>query len=94
MRRVKSTPDKLKENRKRDDFLKQESLEKFQRTVNHLFSGNDGKEFLKSFKKVCGVDSMPKDTSPNSLYIEHGKRSVWFELIEPYIDRSILKDLI
>ncbi len=61
--------------------------------INRLFSSDDGKYFLNKLKRACGLNLFDKEINPAKLIEDAGRRKVWFELIRPYLDVSIQREL-
>ena len=74
-------------------LLLKEEQEDYRNAINRLFASEDGKFFLNKMKRSCRLNSFDKDINPAKLIEDRGCRSVWFELIYPYLDKNILKEL-
>lgn len=92
----KDTIDKMlekKQAQERQQLMLKEEQEEYRNAINRLFSSPDGKFFLNKLKRACGLNSFDKDINPAKLIEDAGRRKVWFELIRPYLDKTILSEL-
>lgn len=88
--------EKMTEQRKKqkeDELRIKEEEEQFRVSMNRLFASEDGKLFLNKLKRVCALNSFDKEINPAKLIEDAGRRKVWFELVRPYLDKSILMQL-
>ena len=88
--------DKMLEKReaaKKQELTLKEEEEDYIITINRLFASDDGKYFLNKLKRACGLNLFDKEINPAKLIEDAGRRKVWFELIRPYLDKNILREL-
>ncbi len=83
---------KREEEKQRTLRLKEEE-EEYRLVINRLFASEDGQYFLNKMKRACGLNSFDKEINPAKLIEDRGRRAVWFELIRPYLDKTILMQL-
>ena len=84
--------DKLKAQKKQQDILEAEQKE-YSDAINRIFASDDGKFFLNKMKRACAVNSFDKEINPAKFVEDNGRKKVWYELIYPYIDKEILREL-
>lgn len=70
-----------------------ELMEEYINAMNRLFASSDGKFFLNRLKRACGINSFDKELNPAKLVEDRGRRSIWFDLIQPHLDINILREL-
>lgn len=88
--------DKMTQKRKEQKELElriKEEEEEYRIVINRIFASDDGKYFLNKLKRSCGLNTFDKEINPAKLIEDRGRRAVWFELIRPYLDKSILMQL-
>ena len=71
----------------------EEEIQDYIKAINRLFASEDGKFFLNKMKRACGINSFDKEINPAKLIEDRGRGLVWFELIRPYLDVNILREL-
>ena len=92
----KSSIDDLLKKRaeaEKEVVLAQEEVQDYTDCINRLFSSDDGKFFLNKLKRACGLNLFDKEINPAKLIEDRGRRAVWFELVRPYLDKSLLREL-
>tara|TARA_R110000782_G_scaffold250267_1_gene337517 strand:+ start:132 stop:446 length:315 start_codon:yes stop_codon:yes gene_type:complete len=92
----KDTIDKMlskKAEEERQILLLKEEIEDYRKAINRIFSTDDGKYFLNKMKVACGLNLFDKELNPAKLIEDRGRRGVWFDLIRPYLDKDILREL-
>ncbi len=82
-----------KAEREKTLLKKKEKTADYLAAINRLFSSPDGKYFLNEMKNTCGVNLFDNEINPAKLIEDAGRRKVWFELIRPYLDVQILREL-
>lgn len=83
--------DKRKQQEHQQELLKEE-VEDFRKVVNALFSTPNGLYFLNKLKRACAVNSFDNKLNPAKLVEDNGRRAVWFMLIQPHVDKAILRE--
>jgi hypothetical protein len=92
----KSIMDRITEDRLNADHRKavlEEEIEAHKAALNRLFSSPDGQYFLNKLLRYANLTSFDKVLNPAKLVEDRGRQSIWFELIRPYIDKSIRSEL-
>jgi hypothetical protein len=80
------------ENENKKAILEEE-IEDYKKVVNRLFSTPDGIYWLNKVLRYSGLTSFDKTLNPAKLVEDRGRQSIWFELIRPYLDKSIRSEL-
>lgn len=71
-----------------------EQVEEWKTVLNRLFSSPDGQYFLKGLIKYSKIHSFDNPTNPAKLVEDEGKRKVYLELIRPFLDKTILMEIV
>lgn len=79
--------------RSKHEALLQEEVAEYKAAVNRLFSSPDGLFFLNKLLRYSGLTSFDKTLNPAKLVEDRGRQSIWFELLRPYLDKSIRSEL-
>ena len=91
-----SIMDKIAEghlNANNRDALLKEEIDEYKACINRLFSTPDGQFFLNKLLRFAGLTSFDKVLNPAKLVEDRGRQSVWFDLLRPYLDKSIRREL-
>lgn len=73
--------------------LLEEEVAEYTACINRLFSSPDGQFFLNKLLRFAGLTSFDKVLNPAKLVEDRGRQSVWFDLLRPYLDKSIRREL-
>jgi len=83
-----------REKRERQQALLAEEVREYRLVLNRLFASPDGQFFLKKLIKYCGVNSFDNSINPTKDVKDAERRKVYLELIRPYLDKTILMEII
>lgn len=90
-----SSIDKQLEKRQQTEEQKRllrEEIEDYRKVANAIFSTPNGLYLLNKLKRACAINSFDNKLNPAKLVEDNGRRAVWFELIQPHVDKSILRE--
>ena len=83
-----------REKKKQQEALLAEEVADYKEALNRLFSTPDGQYFLKKLIKYCGVNSFDNSLNPIKDVKDAERRKVYYELIHPYLDKTIRMEII
>ena len=92
----KTTVDKLRDAREQQKLRKEkiiENMQDFKMALNGVASTQNGKLFLKTLIKACGVFTPKHTTEALALIEDNAKRNIYLEFIRPNLEPELKKEL-
>lgn len=87
------TPDRIADMKAQQEAKQELVIEReqdFKDALNRIFSSSDGQFVAKYLIKYCKVFGT---STQHNMMEDQGKRKVYLELIRPYLDVTIRKDI-
>ncbi len=73
-----------------EEAVVREELKKWRQDINYLFSQEQGKRFLRRLFQMSNVYVSNLTTEPSSLLVNEARKSIYLELIRPFLDKETL----
>ncbi len=85
---------KAKLERKEQDEAVIEKAEEWKECVNRILSTPDGQLLARYLIKYCGLFKADNANNQIQLIENNSKRKLWLDLFQPYINKSILLEIL
>ncbi len=82
-----------KQEREKQFALLQHEVAEYQVILKKLLSTPEGKYFLKKLIKFSEIFSFDKEINPAKLVKDSGRKSVYLEMIRPYLDKKTIREV-
>jgi len=96
MSEISDIMDRMQEKKKKQEifFEKNEELkEDYIRALNGVASTPNGKHFLKTLVNYLNLHEFKGSLEPRDMFLERGKKQVYLELIRPYLEPEVRKEI-
>ena len=81
--------------KKNEDFLEKDAELKadYITALNGVVSTPNGKHFLKVLVNYLDLHNFKQSLEPRDMFLERGKKQVYLELIRPYLETEVRKEI-
>lgn len=90
---VKNTVDRINENKRKNQELSEEVIEKYKLALNSVASTENGQYFLRCLANMIGAYMFNEHESAQDRIISSYRRDVYFCFIRKYLDKDVRKQL-